>query len=55
MSQPPKKQKFIDSFFDRTVRMRGGAVERVETVELPAPVMFLATFAQRSARMLELW
>ena len=34
---PTKKQKFIDSFFERTNRMRTGGIQRVETVGTPEP------------------
>ena len=37
---PTKKQKFIDSFFERTNRMRTGGIQRVETVGTPEPLTF---------------
>jgi len=35
MADGSKKQKFIDSFFQRSVRSRAGAWQTVETVQMP--------------------
>ena len=32
MSQPPRKQKSIDSFFQRTVRSRAGVLQQVQSL-----------------------